>query len=37
MAQFDVYKNSNTQTNELFPYLLDINRCIGFFSKWVLK
>ncbi len=24
MAQFDVYKNTNTQSNQLFPYLLNI-------------
>ena len=24
MAQFDVYKNLNTKTKELFPYLLNI-------------
>jgi toxin CcdB len=24
MAQFDVYENQNTQTNETYPFLLDI-------------
>jgi toxin CcdB len=24
MAQFDVYKNTNTKTKKLYPYLLDI-------------
>ena len=24
MAQFDVYKNTNTETSQLFPYLLNI-------------
>lgn len=24
MAQFDVYENQNTQTNEIYPFLLDI-------------
>jgi toxin CcdB len=24
MAQFDVYRNDNTDTNEIYPYLLDV-------------
>ncbi|MDD2828206.1 MAG: CcdB family protein [Sulfuricurvum sp.] len=24
MAQFDLYENQNTQTNEMYPFLLDI-------------
>jgi len=28
MAQFDVYKNTNSDTSQLFPYLLDIQNNI---------
>lgn len=28
MAQFDVYKNKNQQTNQEFPYILDIQNDI---------
>lgn len=28
MAQFDVYENTNTETNELIPYILDIQNDI---------
>ena len=33
MAQFDVYENTNSQTSELFPYLLDITNDILNSSK----
>jgi len=28
MAQFDVYKNSNSRTKKIYPYLLDIQNSI---------